>query len=74
MRLDKWWTLDTVVVTVLGAMMAVVLIASLFVRPQVSLRGSALVPAAVLQDARNYEAACQTVTDDEVSTHAHTRC
>jgi hypothetical protein len=75
MRVDKWWTVDTIFVTVLGAAMAVVLSASLFARPHVSLKGSALVPPAVLQQVRTQQTECQTITDDmDRALHAHTRC
>jgi hypothetical protein len=75
MRLEKWWTLDTVFVTVLGAAMAVVLSASVFARPHVSMKGSSLVPPAVLQQVRSQQTECETIQNDsDLSLHAHTHC
>jgi hypothetical protein len=75
MRLEKWWTPDTIFVTVLGAMMAVVLSASVFARPHVSMKGSSLVPPAVLQQVRTQQTECETIQDDtDLNLHAHTHC
>jgi hypothetical protein len=75
MRLEKWWTPDTIFVTVVGAMLAVVLSASVFSRPHVSMKGSALVPPAVLQQVRSQQTECETIQNDtDLSLHAHTHC
>jgi len=75
MSLQKWWTPDTIFVTVMGAVMAVVLTGSVMVRPHVSKTGSALIPAAVLQRARAQQQECETMTTDMDRTmHANTRC
>jgi hypothetical protein len=75
MSLEKWWTVDTIFVTVMGAVMAVVLTGSVMLRPQVSKTGSALVPAAALQKARAQQQECETMTTDmDRALHAHTRC
>jgi hypothetical protein len=75
MKLEKWWTVDTIFVTVVGAAMAVVLSASVFSRPHVSMTGSALVPASVLRDVRNQQQECETMTNDlDRSMRAHTHC
>ena len=75
MSLEKWWSVDTIFVTLIGTVMAVVLSASIFARPHISKSGSALVPAAVLQNARAQQVQCETVTDDaDENVYAHTRC
>src|SRR5205814_9472048 len=75
MTMERWWTPDTIFVTVMGAVMAVVLSASLYVRPFVSKTGSALVPAGALQKARDQQTECETMTNDmDRSMHANTHC
>jgi hypothetical protein len=75
MSLEKFWTPDTIFTTVIGAALAVVLSASLFARPHVSQTGSSLVPPSVLQQVRNQQTECETITDDMDRTlHAHTHC
>jgi hypothetical protein len=65
MRLEKWWTPETIFATALGGVMAVVLGASLFARPHVSQKGSALIPTAVLEDVRSQQKDCNAHSDDE---------
>jgi hypothetical protein len=77
MWLAKFWTPDTIFVTVVGGVMAVVLSASLFTRPQVSVKGSALVPPAALETIRNEQKDCNTNIADEqemISRSLRTRC
>jgi hypothetical protein len=75
MSMEKWWTPDTIFVTVMGAVMAVVLTGSLMSRPHVSQTGSALIPAAALQRARAERQECETMsTDMDRTMHAHTHC
>jgi hypothetical protein len=75
MKMEKWWTVDTIFVTVVGAAMAVVLSASVFSRPHISMKGSSLVPASVLRDVRNQQQECETMQNDlDRSMHAHTHC
>jgi hypothetical protein len=75
MSVEKWWTPDTIFVTVMGAVMAVVLTGSVMVRPFVSKTGSALIPAAALQRARAQQVECETMsTDMDRTMHEHTHC
>ena len=75
MSMEKWWTPDTIFVTVMGAAMAVLLIGSVMLRPHVSKTGSALVPAAVLEQARSQQQECETMTTDmDRNMHAYTGC
>jgi hypothetical protein len=75
MSLEKWWTPDTIFVTVMGAVMAVVLTGSVMLRPHVSKTGSALVPATVLQKARAQQQECETMTTDmDRAMRANTGC
>jgi hypothetical protein len=75
MSLEKWWTPDTIFVTVMGAAMAIVLTGSLVLRPHISKTGSALVPAAALQQARDQQQECETMkTDMDRHMRAGTHC
>ena len=75
MALEKWWTPDTIFVTVMGAVMAVVLGGAVMSRPHVSQTGSALIPASALQKARAQQQECETMTTDMDRTlHANTHC
>jgi hypothetical protein len=75
MHLEKWWTPDTIFVTVMGALMAVLLTGSVMLRPHVSKTGSALVPAGALERARNQQTECETMTTDMDRTmRANTHC
>jgi len=75
MSLEKWWTPDTIFVTAMGLVMAVVLTGSVMLRPHVSRTGSALVPASALQKARAQQTECETMTTDMDRTmRANTHC
>jgi hypothetical protein len=75
MSLQKWWTADTIFVTVMGAVMAVVMMGSVMLRPHVSKTGSPLVPAAALQNARAQQQECETMkTDMDRNMRANTHC
>jgi len=75
MSMEKWWTPDTIFLTVMGAVLAVVLSASVFARPYVSKTGSALIPIGALQKARAQQVECETMsTDMDRSMRAHTSC
>lgn len=77
MWMAKFWTPDTIFVTVVGGIMAVVLSASLFSRGQVSTKGSALVPVGVLETVRNQQKDCNTNVADEaemITRSLRTRC
>jgi hypothetical protein len=69
MKDAKWWTVDTVFALGLGVVMAGAFGASFFVRSG-SRSGSALVPPAMLQKAIDEGTRCQTITDDDVMSHA----
>ena len=71
MQKARWWTVDTIFVVGMGAVMTVVLGCSLFARLG-SATGSDLVPATTLQNLRDQGARCQTIdrdhpSDDQVS-------
>ena len=75
MLLEKWWTPDTIFMTAMGAVLAVVLTSAVFVRPFVSKTGSALVPVGALQRARAQQTECETMsTDMDRAMHANTHC
>jgi hypothetical protein len=75
MSLEKWWTPDTIFVTVMGAAMAVLLTGAVFVHPFVSKTGSALIPVGALQRARAEKVECETMsTDIDRTMHANTHC
>jgi hypothetical protein len=77
MWLAKWWTPDTIFVTVVGAAMAMVMGGSFFARTGSTSNGSALVPPSVLQSVRAHEVECQTITgndDDIMAVALRTRC
>ena len=75
MAMEKWWTPDTIFVTVMGVAMAVILTGSVMLRPQTSKTGSPLVPAAALQKARAQQQECETMTTDmDRHMRAGTRC
>ena len=75
MSLEKFWTPDTIFTTVVGAALAVVLSASVFARPHISQTGSSLVPASVLQQVRNQQTECETITNEmDLHLHANTHC
>jgi hypothetical protein len=69
MKDAKWWTVDTVFTIGLGIVMAGAFGASFFTRSG-STTGSALVPASVLEKLIDQGGRCQTITDDDVTSHA----
>ena len=75
MLMEKWWTRDTIFLTAMGAVLAVVLSASVFARPFVSKTGSALIPVGALQKARAQQVECETMsTDMDRTMRANTHC
>jgi hypothetical protein len=75
MSLEKWWSPDTIFITVMGGLMAVIFGASLFVRPPINKIGSALVPPSALQNARTQRVECETIKNDvDLRLHANTHC
>jgi hypothetical protein len=70
MKKDSWWNVETMFVTSVGALMAVMLSAFLFAKPPVSSAGSNLVPAKALERAVQHQKECQTRNDE----HPATRC
>ena len=77
MRPEKWWTPDTIFVTVMGLAMTIVLAGGIMLRPhnRQTGSGSALVPAAALQKARAERQECETMkTDMDRNLHANTHC
>jgi hypothetical protein len=64
MREARWWTIETVFVVGIGAAMLLTLTGTLFTR-MTSKTGSPLVPTQVLQDVRDHEQRCNTITDEE---------
>jgi hypothetical protein len=68
----KWWTLDTVFMIGLGAVMAGAFGISFFTRLG-SHQGSDLVPTVVLQKLVDEGQRCQTITDEEVMSQAPRR-
>jgi len=75
MSLEKWWTPDTIFVTAMGFVMAVVLTGSVMLRPYVSKTGSALIPVGALQKARAQQTECETMkTDMDRTMREHTHC
>ena len=75
MSLEKWWTPDTIFVTAMGFVMAVVLTGSVMLRPYVSKTGSALIPVGALQKARAQQTECETMkTDMDRTMREHRHC
>ena len=73
--MEKWWTPDTIFLTLMGGVLAVVLSASVFTRPFVSKTGSALVPVKALESARAQQVECETMqTDMDRSMRLNTSC
>ena len=58
-----WWDVETLFVTSVGALMAVMLAGFVFSRPQPRTAGSALVPARTLERILEHERRCQTIDD-----------
>jgi hypothetical protein len=69
MKDAKWWTVDTVFAVGLGVLMAGAFGASFFARSGYRASGSALVPAAVLEKLIDQGGRCQTITDEDVTSH-----
>lgn len=61
----SWWSVETLFVTTMGTLMAVMLSAFVFSKPQIRTSGSGLVPARTLEKIVEHEKKCQTIEDGQ---------